>query len=85
MKKHRVINQYVSEAIAGMGHTDTFVICDAGFPIPTHSNKIDISLVFNVPTGAISITESGYELIKASVAVSVFSFLSSRMKGEVRN
>ena len=50
MKKHGDINQFVSEAIAAMGHTDTLVICDAGFPIPIRSNKIDISLVFNVPT-----------------------------------
>lgn len=31
-------------------HTDKLVICDAGFPIPAGSNRIDLSLVEGVPT-----------------------------------
>ena len=34
MKKGAVINQPVSELIAGLGHLDEIVIADAGLPIP---------------------------------------------------
>ena len=33
MKKSGILNQPISAVIAGMGHTDTLVIADAGLPI----------------------------------------------------
>jgi len=32
MKKIGLLNQPISATVAGMGHMDTLVICDAGLP-----------------------------------------------------
>lgn len=50
MKKIGLLNQPISAAIAGMGHTDTLVICDAGLPIPFRPRRIDLALVPGVPS-----------------------------------
>ena len=49
MKRQGVINQPLSAALAGLGHGDYFLLCDAGFPIPKHVERIDLALAFNVP------------------------------------
>jgi D-ribose pyranase len=50
MKKIGLLNQPLSEVIAGLGHTDTLVIADAGLPIPAETRRIDLALVEGVPT-----------------------------------
>lgn len=50
MKRQGVINQPLSNALAGLGHGDYFLLCDAGFPIPTHVERIDLALAFNIPS-----------------------------------
>lgn len=50
MKRRGVINQPLSEALAGLGHGDTFLVCDAGFPVPRDAKRIDLALTFQVPT-----------------------------------
>ncbi len=50
MKRSGIINQPLSEAIAGLGHGDRFMLCDAGFPIPTNIQRIDLALCFGLPT-----------------------------------
>lgn len=50
MKRHGVINQPLSNELAGIGHGDTFLLCDAGFPIPKDIKRIDLALSFNVPS-----------------------------------
>lgn len=50
MKRRGVINQPLSNALAGLGHGDYFLLCDAGFPIPKHVERIDLALMFNVPS-----------------------------------
>lgn len=49
MKRNGVINQPLSGALAGLGHGDTFLVCDAGFPIPGDAERIDLALCFGVP------------------------------------
>lgn len=44
MKKRGILNKPLSDAIAGIGHTDRLVICDAGFPVPASANRIDLAL-----------------------------------------
>ncbi len=39
MKKTGIINQPISAVIAGLGHTDTVVIADAGLPIPPETER----------------------------------------------
>ncbi len=50
MKKIGLLNQPLSAVIAGLGHTDTLVIADAGLPIPATTQRIDLALVNGVPT-----------------------------------
>jgi D-ribose pyranase len=50
MKKIGILNQDISEVIAGMGHTDMLVVCDAGLPIPGHVRRIDLSLHAGYPS-----------------------------------
>lgn len=49
MKKIGVINQPISAVIAGLGHTDKIVIADAGLPIPTNVQRIDLALKPGLP------------------------------------
>lgn len=50
MKRNGVINKFLSEQLAGLGHQDIFMLCDAGFPIPNDGIRIDLALSFNIPS-----------------------------------
>lgn len=49
MKKRGVLNQALSGALAGLGHGDSFLLCDVGFPIPKEVERIDLALSFGIP------------------------------------
>jgi len=49
VKKTGVLNQAVSEVIAGMGHMDMLVIGDAALPIPSGVRRIDLAVREGVP------------------------------------
>jgi D-ribose pyranase len=49
LKKIGVLNQGISEVIAGMGHGDMLVIGDCGLPIPLGVRRIDMALTQGVP------------------------------------
>ena len=49
MKKIGCLNRDISEVIAGMGHTDTLTIGDAGLPVPEGVRRIDLALQAGVP------------------------------------
>jgi D-ribose pyranase len=50
MKKTGLLNQPISAVIAGLGHSDTLVIADAGLPIPPETQRIDLALTAGIPT-----------------------------------
>ena len=50
MKKGKLINQQISNLIAGLGHTDEIVIADAGLPIPKETQRIDLALTRGIPS-----------------------------------
>jgi D-ribose pyranose/furanose isomerase RbsD len=50
LKLGRILNKKLNTAIADMGHGDILVICDAGFPIPSDEQRIDLALEQDVPT-----------------------------------
>ena len=50
MKKIGTLNQPISTIIAGLGHTDTLVVADAGLPIPPETRRIDLALTQGIPT-----------------------------------
>lgn len=50
MKKIGILNQPISSVIAGLGHTDTLVIADAGLPVPLEAQRIDLALTEGIPS-----------------------------------
>ena len=50
MKRHGLLNAELNGAIAALGHGDILIVCDAGFPIPTHVRRIDLAIVEGLPT-----------------------------------
>lgn len=49
MKQNCILNTELIKVIAGVGHTQNIVICDAGLPIPPHVKLIDLSVVKGMP------------------------------------
>jgi len=49
MKKHGVLNHRLAEVIARIGHTDALVIGDAGLPVPSSTERIDLAVSAGVP------------------------------------
>ena len=50
MKKEGIINARLAGALAGLGHTDDVVVCDAGLPIPPGLEVVDLAFRFGVPS-----------------------------------
>lgn len=50
MKKTGILNAQLSGLIAALGHKDTFMIGDAGMPIPKGVPIVDLALCGGVPT-----------------------------------
>lgn len=50
MKKKGILNVQLSGYIAALGHMDTFMIGDAGMPIPKGIPVVDLALCGGVPT-----------------------------------
>lgn len=49
MNRTRLLNAELAHAIATMGHGDLMIVCDAGFPVPANTWRIDLSIVPDVP------------------------------------
>ncbi len=49
MKKDRLLNPKLLEAVATTGHTDTLVIGDCGLPLPRGVEVIDLSITAGLP------------------------------------
>ena len=49
MKRSGIINAPLSEALASLGHTDMFMVVDAGFPVPRNAHRIDLAIAENLP------------------------------------
>ncbi|MFQ5421231.1 MAG: D-ribose pyranase [Anaerolineae bacterium] len=75
MKKGVLLNQPISNVIAGMGHTDELVIADAGLPIPATTQRIDLALTQNIPpfVDTLRVVLSELQVEKAIVAEEVIS------------
>lgn len=49
MKKSGILHIELSRIVAGMGHNDVLVVCDAGMPIPHNTPTADLALTLNIP------------------------------------
>lgn len=52
MRKSGLLNPALVSRVARLGHTDTFVVADAGLPIPATTPVVDLALVFGIPAFA---------------------------------
>lgn len=50
MKNRGILNAQLMQYIAGLGHTDLFLIGDAGMPVPKGVPIVDLALVGGVPS-----------------------------------
>jgi D-ribose pyranase len=50
MKKATLIHSEISYVIAKMGHYDAITICDAGLPIPSNVQRIDLAVTQGIPS-----------------------------------
>lgn len=49
MRRAGILNAQLTHAIASMGHGDTLMVVDAGFPVPADSWRIDLAVTRDVP------------------------------------
>lgn len=50
MKRKGILNKQLAGCLAALGHKDTFMICDAGMPIPKEIEIVDLVVTGGVPT-----------------------------------
>jgi len=84
MKRGGIINQPIATVISGLGHTDTITVTDAGLPIPSITERIDLALTRGVPSFLQTLHVILEELLveKAIVAEEIKA-ISSQIYGEV--
>jgi D-ribose pyranase len=68
VKKTTLLHSELSYVIATLGHMETLVIADAGLPIPSETERIDLALTKNVP-GAIETLKVVLEEMKVEKVV----------------
>lgn len=49
MKRTFLLHQGLSAAVAGIGHTDTMAVVDAGYSIPRDAHRIDLAVRPHLP------------------------------------
>ncbi len=69
MKKIGILNQNISNLVAGMGHGQRLMIVDAGFPISGESRRIDLSLICGIPSFMETLRAIFKELFVESVII----------------
>jgi D-ribose pyranase len=52
VKKSGIINSRLAGALAGLGHTDLIMVCDAGLPIPPGAEVVDLAFRLGTPSFA---------------------------------
>lgn len=57
MKRNGILNSEISRVLSYMGHTDQICVGDCGLPIPDETERIDLALMFGVPTFMQTLTE----------------------------
>ncbi len=50
MNKSSMLNSNINRILSELGHTDQIVIADAGLPVPSNVERIDIALIKGIPS-----------------------------------
>ena len=84
MKRGKLLNSELNNAIASMGHGDLMIVCDAGFPIPSDAWRIDLSITQDVPDLETVLSAIGDAFIaeKVSYAAEMADIVRTRHRGE---
>ena len=69
MKKKGILNPAICSLIAELGHGDEMMIVDAGFPLPSDSQVIDLSLTPGIPRFLDVLRAVAAELVIDSIIV----------------
>lgn len=88
LREVAILNPRLLALLAGAGHTDVIVIADAGLPIPSGLEVIDLSLVSGVPS-FMQVLDAVRQVLAVESAVMaretrgqvLYGELSSRLKG----
>nr|WP_097154827.1 D-ribose pyranase [Cohaesibacter gelatinilyticus] len=67
MKKSALLNSDITRVIGTMGHGDGLAIADAGLPIPSSAQRIDLALTQGVPAFLPTLSVIGTELFVEKV------------------
>lgn len=85
MKRNYILNGELSKAVAGVGHTQYLVLCDAGLPIPTGVKMIDLSLVKGKPSLMEVLKAVSEEMvIESFIVASELEMVNSKFLGEIQ-
>lgn len=52
MKKSGILNRHLAGELAGLGHTDLVMVCDAGLPVPQGPAVVDLAFRAGTPSFA---------------------------------
>lgn len=69
MRKRGIINGKLMGVLAGLGHTDSIVISDAGLPIPKECDFIDLALINGIPSFIDTVEAIINEIIVEKVSI----------------
>lgn len=90
MKKRGVLNKQLAGLIAGLGHMETFLVGDAGMPIPPGVEVVDLAVCCKVPTfrqvmdAILEETQVEYFYVAEEIEErnpELFSYLKERLPG----
>ncbi|MEJ0011050.1 MAG: D-ribose pyranase [Bauldia sp.] len=68
MKRGTILNAELNHAIAAMGHGDTMIVCDAGFPIPRGAWRVDLAVIKDIPDLATVLTAIAGDFVAEKVS-----------------
>lgn len=70
MKKGGILNPAICSLLAELGHEDELLIVDAGYPLPSDSHVIDLTLTPGIPRFLDVLRAISDELVIEGIAVS---------------
>lgn len=69
MKKSGILNQELAGLVAGLGHTQCVMLCDAGFPVPEGRRCVDLALTAGIPSFSDCLKALLHEAVFEGIAV----------------
>ncbi|SDQ53016.1 D-ribose pyranase [Microbacterium sp. cf332] len=85
MKRRGILNADLAGRLAGLGHTDRFLVTDSGFPVPAGVPVVDLRVVYGLPGFAPVLDAILAEVVvEAAVVAEELATANPRIAGEVQ-